>query len=94
MVSALFQSRPRDVGGTRTFEKNGVEFGWKSVQDLYRREVDRMKSGQARRVPKLRESHIIRDSWTRLNVLPSKVMQVHLCNKCTCIFIFPFKIAR
>ncbi len=76
MVSGLFQSRPRNVGGTRSFEKSSVNFGWKSVQDLYGREVDRMKSGQARRVPKLRESHIIRDSWTRLNVMPSKVMQV------------------
>lgn len=76
MVSALFQSRPKDVGGTRCLKKGGVSFGWKSIQDLYQREVERMRAGQATRVPKLRESHIIRDSWTRLNVVPSKVMQV------------------
>ena len=34
-----------------------------------------MHNGQLTRVPKLKESYIIRDSWTRLNVLPSKVMQ-------------------
>lgn len=76
MISALFQSRPKEAGGTRSFKKGRVSFGWKSLQDLYQREVERMKTGQATRVPKLRESHIIRDSWTRLNVLPSKVMQV------------------
>ena len=37
-----------------------------------------MKAGMTTRVPKLKESHILRDSWTRLNVLPSKVMQVNL----------------
>lgn len=76
MVSALFQSRAKSAGGTRDFVKGGVHFGWKTVQDLYKRELDRIKAGQATRVPKLKESHIQRDSWTRLNVLPSKVMQV------------------
>lgn len=76
MVSALFQSRPRASGGTRGFEKSGVCFGWKSLKELYHREIVRMQHGQLTRVPKLKESHIIRDSWTRLNVLPSKVMQV------------------
>jgi hypothetical protein len=27
-------------------------------------------------VPRLRECHIIRDSWTKLNVSPAKIMQV------------------
>ena len=40
------------------------------------RELGRIQSGQVTRVPKLKESHIRRDSWTRLNVLPSKVIQV------------------
>ena len=35
-----------------------------------------MKSGLTRTVPKLRETHIIRDSWTKLNVAPAKIMQV------------------
>ncbi len=39
--------------------------------------AERMQAGQATRVPKLKQSHIVRDSWTRLNVLPSKVMQVN-----------------
>lgn len=76
MVSALFQSRPKVSGGTRGFKKSGVHFGWASLKDLYSREIERMQHGQLTRVPKLKESHIIRDSWTRLNVLPSKVMQV------------------
>ena len=52
-----------------------MRFGWESVKDLYSREIDRMHNVQLTRVPKLKESYIIRDSWTRLNVLPSKVMQ-------------------
>ena len=76
MISALFQSRAKAAGGTRDFVKSGHHFGWKTIQDLYKRELDRIKSGQITRVPKLKESHIRRDSWTRLNVLPSKVMQV------------------
>ena len=56
--------------------KDDKHFGWKTIQDLYKREVERIKSGQITRVPKLKESYVRRDSWTRLNVLPSKVMQV------------------
>ena len=83
MVSALFQSRMRSAGGTRDFVKGGTHFGWKTVQDLYKRELERIKVGQATRVPKLKESHIQCDSWTRLNVLPSKVMQVSPERLCT-----------
>lgn len=78
MVSALYQSRPKSAGGTREFTKSGVSFGWEVLKGLYSREMERMKNGQLTRVPKLRESHIVRDSWTRLNVLPSKVMQVSI----------------
>lgn len=77
MVSALYQSRPRATGGTRDFTKGGVSFGWQSLKGLYARELERMQSGQLTRVPKLRQSHILRDSWTRLNVLPSMIMQVN-----------------
>lgn len=76
MVSALFQSRPRDRGGTRSFRNDGIPLTWKTMENMYARELERMKAGQTTRIPKLKESHIIRDSWTRLNVLPSKVMQV------------------
>ena len=79
MVSALYQSRPRFSGGTREFVKDKHHFGWKTIQDLYKREVECIKNGQITRVPK--PSFVRRDSWTRLNVLPSKVMQVSkLCS--------------
>ena len=76
MISALFQSRPEARGGARDFLKDDTNFGWTVLEDLYARELQRMQSGQATRVPKLKESYIQRDSWTRLNVMPSKVMQV------------------
>ena len=47
-------------------------------QKLYARECARVDEGQARMVPKLRQAHILRDSWTKLNVTPAKIMQV--CN--------------
>ena len=42
------------------------------------RECGRADRGVARMVPKLREVHIIRDSWTKLNVAPAKIMQVRI----------------
>ncbi len=77
MVSALFQSRSPERGGTRDFQIGKVHFGWSVLEDLYSRETGRIQSGQCSRVPKLKKSHIVRDSWTRLNVQPSKVMQVN-----------------
>ena len=76
MVSALFQSRPVERGGTRNFTIGSSSFGWSAIEDLYVRELSRIRAGQCSRVPTLKQSHIRRDSWTRLNVLPSKVMQV------------------
>ena len=61
---------------------------------MYRREVGRIKSGHCSRVPKLKESYICRDSWTRLNVQPSKIMQVYnktLCH-CTCMYMYMYKV--
>ena len=46
---------------------------------MYARECSRVAKGLARMVPKLRETHIIRDSWTKLNVAPAKIMQVYYC---------------
>lgn len=48
------------------------------LQDLYDRECERMASGLARTVPRLRETHVLRDSWTKLNVAPAKIMQVKI----------------
>lgn len=77
LVSALFQSRPESQGGTRDFCKDEVHFGWSTIEDMYKRDISRIKLGVCARVPDLKESHILRDSWTRLNVFPSKVMQVY-----------------
>lgn len=73
MVNALFSSRQN---GTKLFTLDDVEFGWSSVVSLYERECDRVKNGMTRMVPKLKEVHVIRDSWTKLNVTPAKIMQV------------------
>ena len=79
MIAALYQSRPAVSGGTRKFIYNGVSFGWRVIEDMYYREVERSRTSQCSRIPKLKPSHIYRDAWTRLNVVPSKIMQVHLC---------------
>ncbi len=76
MVAALFQSRPRERGGTRALCIGDRTFGWEVIEDMYRREVQRIRNSQCSRVPKLKERYICRDSWTRLNVHPSKIMQV------------------
>ena len=75
MINALFSSQ---TGGTKNFRysKDGSMFGWKAIIDLYARECQRRETGQARIVPKLRETYVLRDSWTKLNVLPAKIMQV------------------
>jgi len=76
MINALYASQE---GGTRTFkDENGVTFGWKSIIDMFAWEYQRRDDGHARMVPKLCEVHIIRDSWTKLNVFPAKIMQVLL----------------
>lgn len=72
MVSALHSSRP---GGTKNFMRHGVHFGWLDIQSLKAREDDRCRNGQLRFVPGLLQSYVDRDSWTRLNVKPSKIMQ-------------------
>ena len=54
----------------------GTSFGWQAIVDMYQRECKRRESGHARMIPRLREIHIIRDSWTKLNVTPAKNMQV------------------
>ena len=40
--------------------------------------IYRAQNGISRRVPGLKYAHIVCDSWTRLNVLPAKIMQVIL----------------
>ena len=73
MINALHSSREN---GTKSFECNGSQFGWAEIYKMWVRECERRNVGAARMVPKLRETHIIRDPWTKLNVAPAKIMQV------------------
>ena len=77
MVAALYSSR--ENGAKDFVSASGVHFGWETVEDVYRTDIMRARNGKSRRVPKLKYSYIVRDSWTRLNVLPAKIMQVHVC---------------
>ena len=72
MVNALFSSQS---GGNKTLQ-NTEKFGWKAVTDLYARECQRWENGEASMVPKLREAYVLQDSWTKLNVVPAKIVQV------------------
>ena len=77
MIAALYSSR--DNGGTKDFVNSaGIHFGWEKIEEVYRMDMKRAKNGQTRKVPKLKYSYIVRDSWTQLNVLPAKIMQVSM----------------
>ena len=76
MINALHSSRDN---GTKSFQQHGVTFGWKDI--MWVRESDKRKAGHARMVPKLRESHIVQDSWTKLNVAPDYKMWVRESDK-------------
>ena len=73
MIAALCSSR---VEGTKDFQRNGTMFGWSTIESVYRSDLCRAHKGISRRVPGLKYAYIVRDSWTRLNVLPAKIMQV------------------
>ena len=74
MIAALYSSR---LDGTKEFCKGNVRFGWATIEAVY--QSDLYRAGISRCVPGLKYSHIVRDSWTRLNVLPAKIIQVHEC---------------
>ena len=96
MISALNSSR---AGGTKAFCFQGSKFGWGTIQRMWQRELSRAERGLMSAVPKLRERHIHRDSWTRLNVAPAKIMQVcvyiimYLCT-CICMHIHQFSLQQ
>lgn len=75
MISQLHQSRP---GGTKDFCNGGINFGWSAIEDMFTREIQRMKEGKRVWVPGLKSNFIYRDSWTRLNVRPAKIMQASI----------------
>ena len=88
MVNALFSSKE---GGTKHFKcGEDIEFGWKAITDLYKRELVRASNNQARMVPRLREAHCLRDSWTKFNVLPAKIMQVKVQHFASSMLLFYF----
>jgi len=76
MIAALYSSR---VGGTNRFTNNNVVFGWEPIERLLEREIHRKRKDELPRVPGLKESFVYRDSWTRLNVKPAKIMQARTC---------------
>ena len=84
MINALHSSRNE---GTKKLTLDGNQFGWEAIVNMYERECQRVSSGNARMIPKLREVHIIRDSWTKLNVSPAKIMQVRFLYLEKCSFI-------
>ena len=73
MIAALFSSR---ADGTKYFRINGVKFGWQTIVKVYESDPYRAQHCISRRVPGLKYAHVVRDDWTRLNVLPAKIMQV------------------
>ena len=84
MINALHSSRNE---GTKKLTLDGNQFGWEAIVNMYERECQQISSGNARMIPKLREVHIIRDSWTKLNVSPAKIMQVRFLYLEKCSFI-------
>ena len=76
MIAALYASH--STGTANCFSMQGTQFGWKAIEDMLKREVERMKKSELDRVPGLKENYVYRDSWTRLNVKPAKIMQVFI----------------
>ena len=73
MVNGLHSSRQ---DGTKTFcTPQGFSFGWQAIFDLYEQERFRQEIGQPRDVSRLRANYVWRDTWTKLNVYPAKIMQ-------------------
>ena len=76
MIAALYSSRAR---GSKKLTLGGTVFGWETIEKVYSQEMERAERGQSCKVPGLRYAFVYRDNWTRLNVRPAKIMQVHPC---------------
>ncbi|MCG8620516.1 MAG: hypothetical protein MJE68_00770, partial [Proteobacteria bacterium] len=50
-----------------------------SFANIYNADLYRAKNGIGKRASGLKYSHVVRDNWTWLNVLPAKIIQVNLC---------------
>ena len=73
VIAALYSSRNK---GKKAFEKGGTTFGRQPIIDQYHRDQERSAKGLGKCVPGLRYSYVQCDCWTRLNVMPAKIMQV------------------
>ena len=73
MVATLYSSRP---SGSRNLTLDAVQFGWETIEKVYKQEMERAEMGRSRKVPGLKYAFVYRDNWTRLNVRPAKIMQV------------------
>ena len=86
MINALFSSK---INGTKAFQRNDkISFGWITVDDMYTRELVHAQQNQTRMIPRLNEMHCLQDAWTKLNVLPAKIIQV--CNALVIIYSYDF----
>ena len=79
--------------GTKSFcNDKGTGFGWKVIFDLYTHKCSRRDAGSARMVPKLCESYVLHDSWTKLKCDANKnyagqFTVIHLCAFSFIIFL-------
>ena len=58
MIAALYASR--SIGTANCFSMQGTKFGWKAIEDMLKREVERMKNNELVRVPGLKENYVYR----------------------------------
>eukprot|EP00733_Pompholyxophrys_punicea_P000837 Pompholyxophrys_punicea_v1_NODE_317_length_2277_cov_3.387663.p4 type:complete len:102 gc:universal NODE_317_length_2277_cov_3.387663:888-583(-) len=70
MIASVYNSRAK---GAKSFERNGVKFGWTCIEAMCEREYRAASNNLMMDVPKLQVNHVYRDSWTRLNVTPAKI---------------------
>ena len=72
-IAALYSLRAK---GTKAFEIDDTPLGWKAIEDQYHRDKARRQQDCVPKVPNLKYKNVYRDVWTRLNVLPAKIMPV------------------
>ena len=73
LINQLWASQ---AGGAKAFlSGDGVSFGWKEIEAMWEREKEKRDNHLIRLVPNLIYSYIKRDSWTKLNVPPAKILQ-------------------
>lgn len=72
-IAALYSLRAK---GTKAFEIDDTPLHWKAIEDQYHRDKARREQGCAPKVPNLKYNYVYSDAWTRLNVLPAKIMPV------------------